>query len=26
VEHRVGLWKFMEYLGEVVPLWLAHKT
>ena len=26
VEHRVGLWKFMEYLGGVVPLWLAQRV
>jgi len=23
-EHRVGLWKFMDYLNTVVPLWLKY--
>jgi cation diffusion facilitator CzcD-associated flavoprotein CzcO len=23
LEYRVGLWKFMEYLTEVLPVWLA---
>ncbi len=23
VEHRVGLWKFMDYLNNVMPKWLA---
>jgi hypothetical protein len=26
VELRVGLWKFMEYLGDVVPLWIAQRV
>jgi cation diffusion facilitator CzcD-associated flavoprotein CzcO len=25
VEHRVGLWKFMEYLERVVPAWVGLK-
>lgn len=23
-EHRVGLWKFIEYLNEVFPIWLKY--
>lgn len=26
LEYRVGLWKFMEYLHRVVPLWLKYGT
>lgn len=25
LEHRVGLWKFMDYLDRVLPLWLEAK-
>jgi cation diffusion facilitator CzcD-associated flavoprotein CzcO len=25
LEHRVGLWKFMEYLKRVLPIWLAYQ-
>lgn len=24
LEYRVGLWKFMDYLGRVLPLWLEY--
>lgn len=24
LEHRVGLWKFMEYLTSVLPIWLEY--
>jgi hypothetical protein len=24
IEHRVGLWKFMDYLNRVMPVWLAY--
>lgn len=24
VEYRVGLWKFIRYLGEVLPVWLKY--
>lgn len=24
-EHRVGLWKFMDYLNRVLPLWMSYK-
>lgn len=24
VEHRVGLWKFMDYLQRVMPIWLKY--
>lgn len=24
LEHRVGLWKFMEYLNHVMPVWLKY--
>jgi cation diffusion facilitator CzcD-associated flavoprotein CzcO len=24
VEHRVGLWKFMDYLNRVMPIWLSY--
>lgn|SRR3990167_9034218 len=24
IEHRVGLWKFMHYLNEILPIWLAY--
>lgn len=23
LEHRVGLWKFMQYLNDVLPLWMV---
>lgn len=26
VEHRVGLWKFMDYLQRIVPLWIEEKN
>lgn len=26
VELRVGLWKFMEYLNKVIPIWLKYDT
>ncbi|MCW5588790.1 MAG: pyridine nucleotide-disulfide oxidoreductase [Legionellales bacterium] len=25
-EYRVGLWKFMEYLQRVIPIWLNYST
>jgi len=25
-EHRVGLWKFMDYLNRVMPVWLKYGT
>lgn len=25
LEHRVGLWKFMEYLDKIVPAWLGKE-
>lgn len=25
-EYRVGLWKFMEYLNDVLPIWLKYKA
>lgn len=25
-EHRVGLWKFMDYLQRVLPVWLSYST
>jgi hypothetical protein len=24
LEHRVGLWKFMEYLNHIMPVWLKY--
>jgi cation diffusion facilitator CzcD-associated flavoprotein CzcO len=24
LEHRVGLWKFMDYLNYILPVWLAY--
>ncbi|MDF2529305.1 MAG: pyridine nucleotide-disulfide oxidoreductase [Gammaproteobacteria bacterium] len=24
IEHRVGLWKFMDYLNRIMPLWLTY--
>jgi hypothetical protein len=24
LEHRVGLWKFMEYLNSILPLWFSY--
>ncbi|MCH9617585.1 MAG: hypothetical protein SP4CHLAM5_08740 [Chlamydiia bacterium] len=24
LEHRVGLWKFMEYLNTIIPIWLRY--
>lgn len=24
LEHRVGLWKFMDYLNEMIPIWLKY--
>jgi hypothetical protein len=24
LEHRVGLWKFMEYLNKVLPIWIKY--
>lgn len=24
LEHRVGLWKFMDYLNQVMPMWLKY--
>jgi hypothetical protein len=26
LEHRVGLWKFMEYISQVMPLWLRYQA
>ncbi len=26
VEYRVGLWKFMEYITRVMPVWLQYST
>ncbi len=26
LEHRVGLWKFMEYLSRVMPIWLKYSN
>lgn len=26
LEYRVGLWKFMDYLGRVLPLWLQYSV
>lgn len=26
LEYRVGLWKFMEYLNHVIPIWLKYGT
>ena len=26
LEHRVGLWKFMDYLNRVMPLWLQYNS
>lgn len=26
LEHRVGLWKFMEYLNRVMPIWLKYSN
>lgn len=26
LEHRVGLWKFMDYLNEIVPLWIKYSN
>ena len=26
LEHRVGLWKFMEYLNSILPVWLTYGT
>lgn len=26
LEYRVGLWKFMEYLNEILPIWLKYST
>jgi cation diffusion facilitator CzcD-associated flavoprotein CzcO len=25
VEYRVGLWKFMDYLNRIMPLWLSYR-
>lgn len=25
-EYRVGLWKFMQYLHEILPIWMRYKT
>jgi hypothetical protein len=25
-EHRVGLWKFMDYLTRILPIWLRYHT
>lgn len=25
-EYRVGLWKFMEYIQRILPIWLKYKT
>lgn len=24
VEHRVGLWKFMDYIRNILPIWMAY--
>lgn len=24
IEHRVGLWKFMDYLNRIMPIWLQY--
>ena len=26
LEYRVGLWKFMDYLNEVMPIWLKYSS
>lgn len=26
IEHRVGLWKFMDYLNRVIPLWTNYSS
>lgn len=26
IEHRVGLWKFMDYLNQVLPVWLKYSV
>lgn len=26
LEHRVGLWKFMEYINKVLPIWLKYSN
>ncbi len=26
LEHRVGLWKFMDYLNDVLPIWLKYSN
>ncbi|MDF2939524.1 MAG: pyridine nucleotide-disulfide oxidoreductase [Gammaproteobacteria bacterium] len=26
LEHRVGLWKFMDYLNRIMPLWLKYNA
>jgi cation diffusion facilitator CzcD-associated flavoprotein CzcO len=26
LEHKVGLWKFMEYLSNILPIWLRTST
>ncbi len=26
IEHRVGLWKFMEYLNKILPIWFKYSN
>lgn len=26
LEYRVGLWKFMDYLNRIMPVWLQYST
>jgi hypothetical protein len=26
LEHRVGLWKFMDYLNTILPIWLSYRN
>lgn len=26
IEHRVGLWKFMDYLNQILPIWLKYSA
>ncbi len=26
LEHRVGLWKFMDYLNKILPIWMKYST
>ncbi len=26
LEHRVGLWKFMDYLNDIMPIWLKYSN